>query len=137
MPKLQAILISCSDDRINQPLDDYLESTLSLYGVQKNLERGGAKILFDGGPERETLFKELDKIFAHPGADKVLLVNHQDCSAYGGSAAFKSIEEEIRHHEVQLRHGVSAIHAKYPDKQVEAHLALIDQAGNVSFNKIV
>ena len=136
MHSLQAIVVTCIDDRIRKPMENFLENELNLYAVGIKTDLGGVKKLFEEGPIREWIFENLAEVFKVNNVNRVILINHQDCTAYGGSEAFKTPEEEINAHEIQLRHAVSGIHAKFPDKQVEAYLALLNY-GKVTFKKVI
>jgi hypothetical protein len=133
----QAVALTCIDFRFRKALHDFFENELNLYAVDHKANGGGVKMIVEEGPVREWIFKNFEIAFNLHKVDRVILINHQDCGAYGGKEAFASEEEEIRHHEVQLRHAVSAIHAKFPDKQVEAYLAMIDADSRVSFKKVI
>jgi hypothetical protein len=133
----QAVALTCIDFRFREALHKFFEDELNLYAVDHKTDGGGVKMIVEEGPIREWIFKNFEISFDLHNVNRVILINHQDCGAYGGSASFPNLEEEIKAQEIQLRHGVSAVHAKYPDKQVEAYLALIDSDNNVSFKKVI
>jgi len=78
-----------------------------------------------------------DIAFNKHNVERVILINHQDCGAYGGSEAFNGLEDEVAKQEIQLRHAVSVVHSKYPDKQVDAYLAMLGDQDQVSFKKVI
>ncbi len=50
---------------------------------------------------------------------KIVIVNHADCGAYGGSTKFNGdAEAEQKFHEEELNKAKSIILEKYPDKEV-------------------
>lgn len=56
----------------------------------------------------------------HP--HKIILTNHTDCGAYGGSKKFKSHDEEIEFHKEELVKAKKIIEEKFPDLPVETEL---------------
>lgn len=68
-------------------------------------------------------------------AEKIVIVNHEDCGAYGGSSKFegdKNAEEEF--HSEELKKAREVINQKYPDKKVELYYArLSDDKQEVEF----
>ncbi|MBX4187680.1 MAG: hypothetical protein KW793_00905 [Candidatus Doudnabacteria bacterium] len=135
--KAQAIVQTCIDFRFRKALNDFIENDLNLHSVDLKTDGGGAKMIVEEGPIREWIFENYQIAFDLHAVERVILINHQDCGAYGGSKSFSSLENELESHEVQLRHAVSVIRAKFPDKQIEAFIALINPEGVVSFKKVV
>ena len=56
----------------------------------------------------------------HP--HKLILTNHTDCGAYGGSKKFKSNNEELEFHKEELRKAKKIITETFPDLSVETEL---------------
>ena len=134
--KAQAIIQTCIDFRFRKALNDFIENELNLYDVDLKTDGGGVKKIVEEGPIRDWIFANYQIAFDLHGVERVILINHQDCGAYGGSQAFQGEEDEIAKHEIQLRHATSVIRAKFPTKQIEAYLALINSDGEVSFKKV-
>jgi hypothetical protein len=135
--KAQALIQTCIDFRFRKALNDFIENDLNLHSVDIKTDGGGIKKIVEEGPIREWLFANYQIAFDLHAVDRVILINHQDCGAYGGSKAFPSLEKELEAHEIQLRHAVSVIRAKFPDKQIEAYMALISTENVVSFKKVI
>jgi hypothetical protein len=135
--KAQALVQTCIDFRFRKPLNDFLENELNLHSVDIKTDGGGIKKVVEEGPIREWIFANFQIAFDLHGVERIILINHQDCGAYGGSKAFKDLNEELENHEIQLRHAVSVVRAKFPEKQIEAYMALINGEGVVSFKKII
>jgi carbonic anhydrase len=136
MHNVQAIVISCIDDRLRLPLQTFIENELNLYAVALKLDNGGCRMIFEEGPVRDWIFENIDFVSTNNVTERVVIVNHTDCKCYGGSEAFLSTEEEVKTHEIQLRHSVSAIRAKFPSKQVDAYLAVLG-SGGILFQKVI
>ncbi len=56
----------------------------------------------------------------HP--HKLILTNHTDCGAYGGSKRFKSQSEEIEFHKDELKKAKLIISKKFPSLSIETEL---------------
>jgi len=56
----------------------------------------------------------------HP--NKLILINHTDCGAYGGSKKFKSHNEEIEFHKKELINAKFIISKKFPGLSIETEL---------------
>ena len=132
----QAIALTCIDFRFRTAIQKFFEDELNLHSIDHMAMGGGTKKVVEEGPIREWVFANFDIAFNKHNVNRVILINHQDCGAYGGSAAFAGLEDEIAKQEIQLRHGVSVVRSKYPDKEIEAYLALIDN-DNISFKKVI
>ena len=127
MPQAQAIVHTCTDFRIQKPLAQFIEGTLNLYAVDIKTDTGGIKKIFEEGPIREYIFENFKHSIKDHEVERIILINHTDCSAYGGSDAYKSQEDEFHEHEIQLRHAVSDVKARFPDKTVEAYLIVLGE----------
>lgn len=57
---------------------------------------------------------------------KLILTNHIDCGAYGGSKNFKSLKDEILFHRQELIKARSIINEKFPDLPVETELFIME-----------
>ncbi|MBX4187315.1 MAG: hypothetical protein KW802_03620 [Candidatus Doudnabacteria bacterium] len=125
MAQAQAFVQTCDDFEIQKPLQEFFENTLNLYAVDLKTDLGGIKEIFEGTPKRDWIFENLKQSVEKHNVERVILINHTNCAAYGGSDAFTSEEEEIHTHEIQLRHAVSDVKAKFPQLTVEAYLIIL------------
>ncbi len=130
----QAIVLSCIDFRFRKALQNFLENELSLQDYDLKTDGGGVKGLVEEGPVRDWILKNFEIAFNLHGANRIILINHQDCGAYGGSATFGKSEEELRFHQEQLLQAASLLRSLYPDKQIEAYFALLTEP--ISIKKI-
>jgi hypothetical protein len=134
--KAQALVQTCIDFRFRKGLNKFLEEELNLHSVDIKSDGGGVKKIVEGGLIREWIFANFQIAFDLHAVDRVILINHQDCGAYGGSKSFLGLEDEMAKQEIQLRHGVSVVRAKFPDKNIEAYLAILSPENEVSFKKV-
>ena len=137
MHQAQAIIHTCTDYRIQKPLQKFIENVLNLYAVDLKTDGGGIKKIFEEGPIREYIFENFAHSINDHQASRIILINHTDCSAYGGSDAFQTIEDEIHEHEIQLRHAVSDVKARFADKEVEAYLFVLNENSDPEIKKVI
>jgi hypothetical protein len=82
---------------------------------------GGAKCLAtpEREPEREFLLDQIRKSIRLHGTDRVLLMVHSDCGAYGGLAAFGGdTKTEVTHHAGELRRAAECLRQVLPQISV-------------------
>ncbi|MGE5392532.1 MAG: carbonic anhydrase [Candidatus Saccharibacteria bacterium] len=132
--KADAVALSCMDFRFREAVQNFIQNELNIHAFDLKTDGGGVKKLVEEGPVRDWILSNFEIAFSLHGVDKVILINHQDCGAYGGSKAFGQSEEEFRFHEEQLKQASSLVSARYPDKKVEAYLALLTEP--ITFKKI-
>lgn len=119
----------CIDFRLQKSIKDYLE----LQGLLGNCDivsvAGGVK-------NRDFLSGQLDISVNLHKVQEVMLINHTDCGAYGGSGKFSSFEEECAFHIEELKKAKFLILAKYPSLNVRNMLAKIPLSGEISFEEV-
>jgi carbonic anhydrase len=77
---------------------------------------GGAKCLAtpDREAEREFVLEQIRKSMRLHGTDRVMLMVHSDCGAYGGLEAFGGdAQAEARHHADELRRAAACLRQAY------------------------
>lgn len=68
---------------------------------------------------------------------KLIIMNHTDCGAYGGRAAFDGDTElEAVKHRGDLKKAAEIVSEEYPDLGVFLVLVHIDDEGNISFEDV-
>jgi hypothetical protein len=85
---------------------------------------GGAKCLAtpDQESEREVVLDQIRKSVRLHGTDRVLLMVHSDCGAYGGLAAFGGdTQAEVRHHCEELRRAEECLEQALPGVLVASY----------------
>lgn len=133
--KAQAVVLACMDFRFRKAVQNFLETDLGLHDVDLKTDGGGVKMLLENGAVNEWICKNFEIAFELHGVERIILINHTDCGAYGGSKRHESEQAEKSFHENELRKAVELLKNKYPDKQVKAYLAIL--ADPISFNQVV
>lgn len=100
--KTQALVISCIDFRARKPLAELLKNKMNIDSFDAIMLAGGAKNILDGGQNEEVVLNNINISLKLHDPDLIVLVNHEDCGAYGGSKKFASKKEEEKFHEQEL-----------------------------------
>lgn len=123
----QALIIHCIDFRFQQSLQKFIADkgltgqidVVSLAGAAKNFANPKQE------SDKEFLMRQIDISVKLHAIQKVLIVNHQDCGAYGGSDVFTNFAHEEKEYKKDMTHLKDAIVAKYPNLTVENYIALL------------
>lgn len=80
-----ALVLSCMDFRMHQPLHDWMSGEYQSFDVVHLA--GGARTLLQA-ETAELIIGQIELSARLHGITTVVIVNHWDCGAYGGSDAF-------------------------------------------------
>lgn len=121
----KAIVIRCSDGRLNKPINEFLVSR-GLEDSDIVAYPGSARKFAepaDGAMEDIITLKKAH----HP--QELWIINHTDCAKYGGSEAFASKADEENKHLDDLRNARQKIEGMIPDLRVRTAIARINPEG--------
>ncbi len=129
------LIIHCIDFRLGKPIKEYLGKQgllgdcdiVSIAGATQNL------VSPKNPSDVDLVLRQIDIATRLHNIQKVILMNHTDCGAYGGRSAFSSQEEENTSHVGDMQKAASIITEKYPTIAVECILADIHEDGEVNF----
>lgn len=99
-----ACIVWCFDNRFTKSLQDFIKSRGFLHYDLVEIA-GGAKSLSSpsSDEEREFVLKQIQTSIKLHQASRIILANHVDCGAYGGSKAFNNdFQEERQAHKREL-----------------------------------
>jgi carbonic anhydrase len=102
--KTDAIVITCIDFRIQKYINSWLKSTLRDYVYDRVALAGGVYDLY-------TILKQVEISTRLHRIKKVILMNHEDCGAYGNDI-------KPAKHRKDLHNAESIIEKLYPDLDV-------------------
>lgn len=119
--KCEAYFIRCIDQRFKIGTSKLLKF-LRIHFEDPGVFAGAAKPF--ASPEKEEyrqfVLKQLEISIKAHGTERVILMNHADCAAYGGRARFAgNAKEERTFHEQELKKARKVILGKFPDIKVE------------------
>jgi carbonic anhydrase len=125
-----AVVVACFDHRFDRVLRKFL-ARIKVANPDPIIVAGGAKTL--ASPEHEAdrdfLVEQVAKSIRLHGTDRVILLLHSDCGAYGGlHKQFKDNEAaEVAHHRDELRRAYTHLQSTFPSVSVECYF--MDFAG--------
>ncbi len=82
--------------------------------------------------ERIVLLSNIKTSISLHHTETIVLANHQDCGAYGGSKSFVSLGEEMRFHQRELGKARDYIRKHFPGHKVETIFISRDNKGVIS-----
>jgi carbonic anhydrase len=123
----EAVVLTCIDFRFWKKTLEFLEKDLGLSNFDFPSLPGSAKAINEADGENDLAFLcvkvpcELHKV------RKIIIVNHEDCGAYGGSGKFQNKKEEQEFHEKELKKAEKKLKEKYPDREYILIYARFDE----------
>lgn len=130
----EAVVLSCIDFRFWRETVKFVEDELGIKNFDFPSLPGAAKAINECADNDITMQCVSVPCDLHH-AKKLVLVNHQDCGAYGGSKIFKGDEfAEQRFHEQELQKAKEKVLVKYPNLEVIlVYARLADEGKNIEF----
>jgi carbonic anhydrase len=125
-----AVVVACFDHRFDRVLRRFLKG-IRIVNPDPIVVAGGAKSLAspDHESDRDFLVAQVEKSIRLHGTDRVILLLHSDCGAYGGlHSSFKDDQAaEVSHHRDELRRAYAVLKGAFPAVHVECYF--VDFAG--------
>jgi carbonic anhydrase len=119
-----AVVVACFDHRFDLVLRKFLKR-IRIVNPDPIIVAGGAKSL--ASPEHETdrsfLVAQVEKSIKLHDTDRVILLLHSDCGAYGGlHQRFNGdLGAEVDHHRSELRIAYATLKKAFPTVSVECY----------------
>ena len=115
------VLVRCADFRFHGALEATLAWPFIPMGGGHSFASvgvpGGSRAIIDEDA-RKVVFAALDIALKRHEANRVIIADHLDCAAYGGSDLHQDPEEEERFHLGKLREAYRIVKAAYPRLEV-------------------
>ena len=133
----EAVALSCIDFRFWKETVEFIEKELNIKDFDFPSLPGSAKAINEG-EENGLAFSCISVPVELHHAQKIVIINHEDCGAYGGSKKFDGNKEaEQKFHAEELQKAKEKILAKYPEKKVILIYAKLTEAeSGIEFVKI-
>lgn len=131
----EAVVLACIDFRFWKETMRFVEEELGIKTYDFPKMPGAAKAINECQNEVDVAMKCIGVPCDLHHAARIVIVNHADCGAYGGSAEFKGdLEAEQKFHEGELRKAKEKILKYYPRKEIIlAYAKLVDGGENIEF----
>ena len=128
-PKMPpAWVLCCVDSRYIQPTQQFVKQQLGARRYFLKTDAGGSRALLHGHPAvRAWVLRNLRLVYRQRGVRRVILFHHQDCLAYGGSAAFGNQSRETRVHTQELKKAAQLLQTTLRDVTVQTFYASREQ----------
>ena len=131
---VDALVITCMDaplHRADKPaLAEYLRGKRVGIKIWDLLTASGGVrdlVAADAGGRKEALLHAVRVAHDAHGVSKLLFVNHSACTAYGGSARFRTLTEEYREHADDLRAAREAVRHVLPNLDIRLFFATVEE----------
>ena len=108
----EALVVHCIDYRLQEFLNEWLDDNLPVRGFDHVAIAGGVHDVF-------YVLRQVEIAVRLHQIEKVILVNHEDCGAYG-------IEGNYARHQQDLAQASRKIRALFPDLDVETYYLHLD-----------
>ena len=134
----EAVVLACIDFRFWKETAQFVEEELGIKSYDFPKMPGAAKAINDCQNEVDVPMKCISVPCDLHYAEKIVIVNHADCGAYGGSKEFKGdAEAEQKFHGGELQKAKEKILKFYPGKEIIlAYAKLVDEGNNIDFLKV-
>jgi len=117
------------DFRLQKALKTHMEEQQLLGDADVVSMAGAAKNFLDANVQA-TALRQVEISKTLHGMKEVHLINHTDCGAYGGKAAFDGDEAEHRKHVEDMTSAAQVIHDAFPELTVVKWLAHLEGEGH-------
>ena len=114
----EAVVVHCIDFRFRNKLNEYLSGRF-LDGYDLISDAGGVKRLVSDTEENNFMMEQLEISHSLHESKLTILIQHEDCGAYGGSEAFESFEAEKAFQGKELEKAELLLTKKFPDSEIE------------------
>lgn len=113
------VVVGCVDFRFREANDAFVEDGLGETDFDTLNFPGGGKNFVEDTPERESFVKAIEKVCVDlHGVRRIVLLNHWDCGAYGGSKHFHGAAEEEAKHRTDLERAKEFLQGRFPDLEI-------------------
>lgn len=114
-----SVVISCMDFRFRHQVNAWIESEL---GSADLIAAAGASKCLTDSESQAFILKQIGLAAALHQAKTVVVIDHLDCGAFGGSRKYPVAADEARVHEKHLREAALIIRKSYPALTVKLYL---------------
>ena len=119
-----ALVICCKDYRYIQPTQRFVTQRLGIRWYDLKSTAGGVLAMLDApGIVRRWILRDIDLVYRLHGIRRVILVHHEDCAAYGGSAKLGGLAQQRRFHHTQVQRAARVLRRHFPNLTVSGFLA--------------
>ena len=124
-------VLHCIDFRLRESLQYFLRKRFPESNYDLIVVAGGVKeLITDQGKNPDFLVKQFHISHQLHSPAVFVLIQHEDCGAYGGSAALGESSQELEFQKKELRESAIFLKKHYPETAVEMYF--INLSGEVT-----
>lgn len=127
--KCCAIVVHCIDFRFQAAIDNWLQERGLTGDCDRAGHAGSCKDIVED--ITSSVSRDIDVAINLHSVDKIILLHHTDCGAYGGAQP-----DDQNFHANQLRLAAEKLASKYPSITIEKWLAVLAADGQITFQAI-
>jgi carbonic anhydrase len=134
----EAVLVACIDFRFWQETATFVKQELGIQDFDLATLPGAAKAINEYKTDEDIAIQCVGIPCELHHSQKIIIINHEDCGAYGGSEKFAGDQEaELQFHIKELKKAQEIVSKKFPQQEVIlAYAKLINDKENIEFIKI-
>lgn len=128
----QNLVINCMDFRLPGSLVNFLAG-LKLVGNYDIISIAGSALAIANPKnvrDRVFILEQVNIAVEEHGVSRIIIINHKDCGAYGGSSAFDSPQKEKARHLNDLGLAKKVINDQFPQIEVVLYYATKTPGGD-------
>lgn len=110
----EAIIVTCIDFRLQENINNWISQNFQPKTFDRVALGGGVKNL-------ETILEQIDIAVRLHHIKKVVLINHEDCGAYGVEGTPEKHTEDLRNAKIKVK-----VEKKYPGLEVDTYYLHLD-----------
>ena len=118
-----ALIICCKDYRYIQPIQRFVRRRGIRWYDLKATAGGVLAMLDSPRMVRRWILRDIDLVYRLHGVRRVIVVHHEDCAAYGGSAKLGDLTQQCRFHRAQIQRAARVLQRHFPKLTVRGFLA--------------
>ena len=122
----QAVMLCCQDFRFWGKNTEFVKLGLGIPDFDLVALPGAVKTVNQTTAKGDMALKALDISVRLHQAKTIVLINHCDCGAYGGSKNFAGLDAEKQFHEQELRQAKVKLQTLFPEKKIMIYYANLD-----------
>ena len=122
-----ALVIHCIDFRFHEAIKNFLQNELGIKSYDLLTIPGAAKHLTAAGSaaRRDGLLEDIGISIRLHEPKEIILINHSDCGAYGGRAAFSDEATEEAAHRAALEEATTLLKKQFTSTSIKTYFAFI------------
>ena len=119
-----ALVICCKDYRYIQPTLRFVRQRLGIRWYDLKATAGGALAMLDAPRSvQQWILRDIELVYRLHGVRRVIIVHHEDCAAYGGSAKLGKLTQQRKFHRAQVQRASRLLRQHFPHVSVRGFLA--------------